>query len=82
MKRDGMPAGIKPVHRRGSGLETRTPRMLVIVLKKDPTLPVNSTIRTVNQVVGGVMGVGGAQPLQHHIANIRLIIPVGILEEK
>ena len=57
---DGVATRVEPVHGRGTCGQRRSPWVLVVVLEEDPALPINPAIRAENQVVGGMVGVGGS----------------------
>ena len=56
--------------------------MLVVMLKEDSTLPINSAVGPENQIVGRVMGIGGSQPLKNDISLICLVVPIIVTEKK
>ena len=55
--------------------------MLVVVLEEDPALPINPAIRAENQVVGGMVGVGGSETLEDDVALVGFVVPVVVPQE-
>ena len=82
MKSNGVATGVESIHSGGSCFETGSPWVFMVVLKKDPTLPINPTVRAIDEIVCRVMGIRSAEPLQYHIALIRPIVSIRIFKKK
>ena len=54
----------------------------MVVDQEDAALPVDAPVRAEDQIVGRMMGVGGAQALQEYGTDIRDIIPIGVFQEQ
>ena len=61
--RDCKSTRIEAIHRSGLRLKGRSPRMFMIVHHEDAALPIDRTIRSIDQVVGAVMRIGGIHAL-------------------
>ena len=79
---DGIGAGIEAIHARGGGVEGWSPGMFEGVLEEDAALPVDGAIGAVDEVIGGVMGIGGVDSLEEDDADIGDVIAVGVFEEE
>ena len=55
--------------------------MLDVVVQKNSALPVEGTIGTVVEIVGGVVSVGGSDAVDQDFAVIGDVVTVGVLEE-
>ena len=44
-------------------------------------MPINPAVRTENQVVGGVVGVGGPETLEDGVALVGFVVPVVVPQE-
>ena len=53
----------------------------MVVHQKDAALPVDAAIGAVDQVVGSMVRIGGAQPLQDRVADVGHIIAIGVLQK-
>ena len=53
----------------------------MVVLEEDSALPINSAIRAEDQVVGGMVGVGGSETLEDNVALVGFVVPVVVTQE-
>ncbi len=81
MRGDGEAAGIEAIHGTVAGAEGGAPRMLDVVVQEDAALPVESAVRAVDEVVGGVVGVGGTDAVDEHFAVVGDVVTIGVFQE-
>jgi hypothetical protein len=82
MQGDGVSPWIETVHSRGSSGEGGSPGVLVVVLQKDSALPINSSVRSEDEVVGCVVRIGSPESLEDDEALICLVVAVRIPQEE
>ena len=81
-RRDGERPWVEPIHAGPAGVQVLFPRRFVVMDQKDTALPVNTAVRSIDQVVGCMVGVRGSQPLQNGIPHVRFSITVGIFQKQ
>ena len=50
--------------------------------QKNTALPVNSAVRSVDQIVSGMVRVGSSQSLQKGITDVGFVVAVGVFQEQ
>ncbi len=82
MRSDRKRPRVESVHARRPDVQVLFPRRFMVVHEKNPALPIDPAVGSVDQIVRGMVRIRSAQTLQQRIADVGLVIPVGVLQEQ
>ena len=79
MEADGIAARVEAVETGSTGFERGAPGGFMVVMEKDPALPVDGAVGPMEKVVGSMVGVSGANTLNEDLTDVRDVVSIGVL---